>query len=79
MTGWEPRQRGAVSLMMSGKEGLIYTARLALRCAVAIVVVTVLFLLVAGFLAYPIAPITTLAAFVGGVWGPREWLHLLPI
>jgi hypothetical protein len=36
--------------MMSEKEGLIYTARLALRCAVAIVVVTVLFLLVAGFL-----------------------------
>lgn len=42
----------------------------ALRCAIAIVVVTVLFLLVAGFLAYPIAPITTLAAFVGGVWDP---------
>ena len=40
----------------------------ALRCAIAIVVVTVLFLLVAGFLAYPIAPITT--AFVGGVWDP---------
>ena len=40
--------------MMSGKEWLIYTMRLALRCAVAIVVVTVLFFLVAGFLAFPV-------------------------
>jgi hypothetical protein len=64
--------------MMSGKEWPIYTARLALRCLVAAAAVTVLFLLVAGFLAYPIAPITTLAAFVGSIWGPRELLHLLP-
>jgi hypothetical protein len=67
--------------MMSGKEWLIYTMRLALRCAVAIVVVTVLFFLVAGFLAFPVVTCVAVGAFFVGMLigafarGPREWLH----
>ena len=71
--------------MMSGKEWLIYTARLALLCLIAIAAVIVLFFLVAGILAYPFATGLVVGAFIGGMWfrnlagGPREWLHHLPV